>query len=1212
MPGLFRRTAASIVAICLLMPQIERTSSASSPQRVAAALASLPQRIPVKEPVRVKVTHLPVSALRPKVVPGLRAHGVRLDGPPMFRPNEIDRAVTAARRRSAEAVAPSGRTVPHISSGMPPGARHALSVPSDPTASGTGINPWWRYQEQNVPGGGHLMVNIGTGNVLLQDDDMSVPHKGIAMAFRRTYNSQMPAALPGFWTSWQSLYGIGWTNTFDAHMVTWADGSGGKSIYDIDGARYDYKNVGTTSPTWVSITPGQHAVLQSDGACGVSWTKKSGTVFYFYGGNPSKTCPAMGTLGGYAGRLYQVVGRNRNTYISLSYSWDNGDASVNGKISGITATTESGMTSTLAFGDVNGHRLLQQITYPDGVTSVSYGYDGQGNLAWVSTPENNSSGIRPITTYGYQALGSGSVIQYAGSPRWNAGCNAGGCGTDGALLTFTFAGSDNASSMLSSIWHDAVVNPSIGDVSNVPLQGNSYSTMASWYLGEYYTTGMATPTFRDTDGHMTNWIVDGVGRPTQTQECTKSLNQGQLCIDTQHWLITNESWDANNNLIAQTDARGNETDYGFDANGNTVAVGEPQAATSQGTFRPTTLYDYDPFNNVTAFCDQMETHGAGVTWSGALTGSDSLCSANDPSGRHWRATYTNPSYQQYGQLASTTTPLGYSRHYSYATSQQGGNDYGLPTAVVGDPFTQVDGTSISPTQTFWYDATGYLRCYSKGQGAYVLSYDGLGRLTSEADPDDTSANSGSLCGKTSGQPNWNTQTTYSYFPSGAKQASQTPVERANGVSTGYTFDVDGNEKTETRHFGCTAGTTCTPGVTTKWYDGIDRLVEVQQPQDLADYYTYPWLTRYLYDLTQGGTVTISNASFPAYGNLFKTQEWVTAPGGNSPSWVDLRGNAFDALDRTTAKYTFSPGANPTLSTTTSQYDASPTTLGLLSSTKDPVGEITSSTYDELGQVTRVTFTGDGGVTPTKSFVYDPNGRQVVANGATYGSQTTIYDDDGRVSEVDEPLTGSVSSPARLTYDYYPNGDRKALNVSSMAVNAAPLLTYSRRSDGVLSKETSLYQGANSIFTWTYTDGGRELTQTDPYTGTAIPSPRSPVSPGTPYAPTTWSYDNSGHVTGEGLPETLNYSKGNDFEGHLRYWVVGATGSSSFTAGASFYNTSRGENSQQPVNPGFPALEFSTRFANAPLFPASSARRQSRHGGVLRFSIRSMQSLPALS
>ncbi|MBV8369761.1 MAG: RHS repeat protein, partial [Candidatus Eremiobacteraeota bacterium] len=987
--------------------------------------------------------------------------------------------------------------------------------------------------------------------------------------------------------TWTGLYGNGWTNTFDAHVIRTSPGH--FSVYDIDGARYDFVPSGT--PGLVIGPPGQPTTLQWDGACGLLWQKKSGTLYYFYDVNPAKPCyTGSGTLGGYAGRIHQIIGRNRNTSITFNYSWDNGDASASGKISGITATTESGMTATLSFADVNGHRLLQQIMFPDGVTTVSYGYDGNGNLTSISRPPNNAAGIRPGQSFGYVALGTGFVMQTAGSPRVNAACGtSSGCYSDGGGFVFGFTGSTVATSALSTIQDWGNVNPTIADgTTAAPMQGTAYSNSVYAYNTEYYTTGVTTPTFRDTAGHMTNWVVDGLGRPTQTQECTASTSQGQTCTGT--WLLSNETWDTNNNRIADIDPRGYETDYGYDAMGNTVAVGEPQTATSQGTFRPTKLFDYDAYNNVTAYCDETETHNAGVVWSGSLSGSDSLCSTNDSSGQHWRASYTFPSYQPYGELATMSTPLGYTRHFSYSTAYQGGTDFGLPTSVTGDSFVQVDGSSLTPAQTFWYDATGNVRCSSNGQGISVLSYDALGRLSSAADPDDSSANAGSTCGKAAGQSGWNTQTTYTYFPDGSKQTSQSAVERANGVATGYTYDLDGNETSETHHFGCVAAHTCTPGVTTKWYDGADRLVEVEQPQDPSDYYPYPWLTRYLYDLTQNGNVWIAGTSFPAHGSLFKTQEWLTGPGASSPSWTDLHGNAFDALDRAVAKYTFSPSANTTLSTATTLYDGSSATLGLATSQTDPLGQTTTFSYDELGRTVGLGFTGDGGVTPAKAFTYDPNGRQVTASGAVYGTQTTSYDADGRVREVDESTNGSVSSPARLTYDYYPNGDRKDVNIASSALTAAPLLTYARRIDGALTKETLNYNGATSAFTWTYTDGGRKLTQNDPYTGTAMPSPQSPVNPGTLYAPTTWSYDTSGQMAGTGLPETLNYSRTSDFEGYLASSPATVTGSSSFAGGVSFYNTSRGENFQQVTNP-WPSTAngFSTRPANGALVPALKNR-----------------------
>jgi hypothetical protein len=430
---------------------------------------------------------------------------MRVAGPPMLRPSDIDAVVRAAARQRTS---PRPIMLPAIGSARRPTAsgaaaqpamRRIESLPSDPTASGTGINPWWRYQEQAVPGGGRVLVNVGTGNLLFQDDDMTVPHKGIGIAFLRTYNSQTPSTVNGYFVTWQSLFGNGWTNTFDAHVI--ASSPTAKSVYDIDGARYDYLAMGDGTGRNYSLTPGQHATLQADSVCGNLWTKKSGTIYYFYVNNPGSACPSLGTIGGYAGRLYQIIDRNRNIHLTLTYAWDNGNASVNGKINTIYVQSESGLTATLNFADVNGRRLLQQIIFPDGVTTVSYEYDASGNLVTVSHPPNNASGVRPTEMYGYQSIGSDSVLSWVASPRFNAGCTS-TCGSDGGYLSFGITGSNAVASTIAYIAHVAVVNPTIPDGTNSgPIQGTGYSTSATQYLTEYYTTGVTMPTFRDTDGH---------------------------------------------------------------------------------------------------------------------------------------------------------------------------------------------------------------------------------------------------------------------------------------------------------------------------------------------------------------------------------------------------------------------------------------------------------------------------------------------------------------------------------------------------------------------------------------------------------------------------------------------------------------------------------------------------------------------------------------
>jgi YD repeat-containing protein len=1171
MHGLYRRAFASLLAFVFIVP-------------CAAVAAAPPQRIPVKEPSRLKLSARPSAEIHATVVPAIaRGSGVRLSGPPMLRPSDLDRL---------NAFAHNGSAGPNRSAGPASELRRASSLPSNPAGSGTGINPWWRYQEQSVPGGGRLMANVGTGNVLLQDDDMLVPHKGLAMAFRRTYNSQSQhdvnaSDAPGFYWKPPGMYGNGWSNTFDAHLVRAADG-GVWSVFDIDGTRYDFNS--PNGPYSYDPVPGNHTTLAWDGACGYLWTKKSGTAYYFYRPNPSGSCPAMTPEGGYAGRLYQIVGRNRNTSISFTYAWDNGDASSTGKISQITATTESGMTATLSFADVNGHRLLQQLTFPDLATAVTYGYDGNGNLTSVSLPPNNTPGVRPQKSYGYAALGTGWVLSWAASPRFNAGCSS-ACGSDGGWLSFAYAGSSVPTGTLSAIGHIAVVDPAVPDGTGAGAVQPGYSTTAYQYLSEYYTTGVGTPTYRDTDGHMTNWVVDGAGRPTQTQECPRSANQGQQCTGT--LLIANENWDANDNLIAEVDPRGYETDYAYDANGNAVAVAGPPTSTSQGTFRPTKLYDYDAFNNVVAYCDEDETHRAGADWVTPPAASDTLCSSTPASVAHWHAALTYPSYQPFGQLASMTTPLGYVRRFAYGAANQGGVDFGLPTSVSGDPIVQRNGSSITPAQTFWYDGTGNLRCYSKGNGTYVLAYDALGRLTSVADPDDASANAGSVCGKTSGQPGWNTQMLTWYFPDGSKRTTQTPSERQYNVGTYYTYDLDGNVATEAAHHGCVPNQTCADGVTQKWYDGADRLVEVALPHDASDGYSTPWLTRYAYDISGGSSVSFAGTWFAAYGNLFKTQEYVLGT-NNAPSWVDQRGNAFDALDRAVAKYTFSPSSNTTLRAATSTYDHDMSTLGLLWQTADPLAQTTTFAYDPRGATVSVTFGGDGGVTPNRSYAYDANGRIATRSSVAYGTETLQYDNDGRTIRVVEASGGGVSSPATLSYAYYGDGSRAAISVASTAVTADPLMTYAYRPDGRRSSLAMTYAGITSPFGWTYTDAGRELTQTDPYTGTTVSSSGQSGDPGPIVRARTSTYDAAGRLASLTDASYPNFSSiSHDPEGSVLGFNSAFQAS---TVNAGFAYSMRGDAlSENIVAPDLNAtgVLWSTRILNGAAIPASAGA-----GGVV--------------
>ena len=536
----------------------------------ASSAHTPPQRIAVPEPSpRTRMPLPPLASLHAVVSHDVHvAHGVKGAGPPMLRPGEIDGVLTAARQRATQArlhphaVAPpiTRPVAPGMRGGTAPGTSRGRGTRSVQFTAGTGINPWWRYQEENVPGGGHLMINLGTGNMLLQDDDMSVPHKGIALAFRRTYNSQSQHDVNGTDGSAPSMYGNGWTTTFDAHLSSSAPNI--TTVWDIDGAHYDY----TLASDGVTWTPpaGQYATLTWDHGCGYLWTKKSGTSYYFWQAPNGPCGPSYGGL--YAGKLYQIIGRNRNTYITFGYSWDIGTHTAGDKVSAIYATAESGMTATLFLADVSGHRLLDHITFPDGTTTVYYGYDAGGNLTWVSRPPNNAAGTRPLESIGYAA--SGGLMSWVASPRWN--------GPDGgALLYFNYSGTTAPTATVSGVSHFGVVNPSIPDGTGAALQPGAATGVVD-YNDSWYGTGGSTPWFHDTDGHSTNWVMDSAQRPIQTQVCTAMV--GWNCTGT--WLMSNETWDQSNNLVSEVDPRGNETDYLHDPMGNVTAVGEPHTTTS--------------------------------------------------------------------------------------------------------------------------------------------------------------------------------------------------------------------------------------------------------------------------------------------------------------------------------------------------------------------------------------------------------------------------------------------------------------------------------------------------------------------------------------------------------------------------------------------------------------------------------------------------------
>src|SRR5579884_3412112 len=432
-----RRAIALAVAIGLLAP-LAPSPLYPAPARAQFGAPTPPKRIVVPEPVRKRTADaLPPAAVRMQPgVPARPAYGRAVQPPPAPRPGHPMSAVPVQRPALRVITLPT--TTTGVRNAPSSGTRAALptgglrigggvvrpqSLALGGSQAGTGINPWWRYAEENIPGKQHMMVNVGTGNVIIDADDMSIPHKGISLAFRRTYNSQSMHDVNGTDGTVPSMYGNGWTNTFDAHVSGAPTGSA-MIVWDIDGAAYVYAPSGAPPPSkpvmsWTPPAGKQGTTLVSDGACTFFWTKKGGTVYQFYrpdlGSAAALSTGCSSTQSAYAGRLVAIFGRNHNTSLTLTYSWDNGNAGAGAKVSQIVVSAESGLHTTLTFADFGSYRELSTLTWPDG-TIVSYNYDSYGDLITAKLPANNSSHTLSIETYSYQTAPNGFHYLYTLAP----------------------------------------------------------------------------------------------------------------------------------------------------------------------------------------------------------------------------------------------------------------------------------------------------------------------------------------------------------------------------------------------------------------------------------------------------------------------------------------------------------------------------------------------------------------------------------------------------------------------------------------------------------------------------------------------------------------------------------------------------------------------------------------------------------------------------
>lgn len=973
----------------------------------------------------------------------------------------------------------------------------------------TGIRPWWGYYRGEIGGVGTYSVNIATGNLLIAAADMDIANLDVPFNFTRSYNSMSKHDAQGSDGSSPSLFGNGWTNTLDVHMA--ANGPSNKLfIYDSTGMRYDYTADTQHQGQWDAMS-GVHSKLQFDGGNGYYWIQPDGTEYYFYGPFQQSQYAA------YSGRLYAIYGRNANVSMCLEYSFTNGNASSSSNLTQIAAVAQDGRTALLEFSDWGSYNELTTLKWPDGNVNISYTYDNAAHLTSVTEAGNGSS--TPVVE-GYDYTSDG-LLEDVMTPNYEANLAQ----EPGSFVHFTYP-NDPSNIELGTVSYTGTLNYTPTDGTNVALDGSAASGQQTYNtLNFAYESGSTN--VEDSFSRISTYGYDSSDRVTSVTVPTGDPSPAPSTITTyQAWYSGS---DARANRIQYVkDARGNETDFDYDKNGNLTAIAEPSAATNVGTIRRTTYMQYDSSNNLTGYCDPVVVNQLSENWNSSATPAPTATLCPSSAVGSTQLTYLAPSggYEPYGELKTITRPSAsrsgaYTYTASYATTSQGGVDLGLPTQIIGGQITMNDTLlNVSPQENLVYDLSGDLICSSVGVSRWtVMRYDQDGRMTAVGGPDDYTLN-GAACGKTIPNPYFQAAYYTTYEPNGQVAETQSPAQYGALSATGdqYTYDSDGNLLTSTQMYGMSTPGSSLPKVT-RWFDGADRLVEVEQPQDSKnDYYGFPWLTRYNQDLSViGGLVYLGdsqghNTFYTAYGNMFKTQRYIASvqdQGSSSPPpssgyWIGATGSSYDQLNRPTGKYTFQSGTN-SLFLTPYAYDNNQSSVGLLSQIGDSSVEDESMLYDATGRLASTAGwveshgpLGGDIQDATRVFLFDPDGRMssiadalVASNGWQSGNTSNVfnytYNSAGLMASEQMPTPAPQASPTptpgptpSINYSYYSNGWLS----NTTPNNVAPLSGYSYdyTDNGLLTEtKVSYYSGSQLSsfdFGQTFTAGGRVSTTFD--------------------------------------------------------------------------------------------------------------------------------------
>jgi RHS repeat-associated protein len=876
----------------------------------------------------------------------------------------------------------------------------------------------FEYLPNTLPVGRTLVrdVDVSNGNLILSTTDLHVPGRGVPLEFNRTYSANT-SNVPG-------ELGVGWRHNYRSRVIQDAcDGvivTGGAG----DGSRFVKKD-----GQWQPLN-GYHGTLKVDEINDTyDFYSPDGTQYHYEN---------VHDLGAY--HLIYISDPNGNT-TKLGYDPDD---KTRARL--LTVEDASGRPLTFTYeektfnipGTAKTTRVITRIEGP-GAMSVDFEYDADGNLIQVAREE----GAR-MDTYTYTP---DRVVEI---PDANAVARL-----HSKLETYT-----NPNGQITTyIYGDQVYRTTAVDttIHLPPAQNGQTSQLKKTLTVPYPYThvaqidapGMGLTQFAYNALARTTTVTNDRGADTTyTMDATGAVIQVDDPVG-----ATRTVWESEHRRPKQRiNARGVQTDYTYDSNGNLLSERIDGFATTytyhslrEGLIKNriasqtdrnghTTQFTYDSAGNLRTVTDAA----GGVIQHTYASNGDRL-STRDPNGHT-----TRYDYDPYGNVNTVTAPLGHVtttqwdvRSRATAITRPGNQLYHYRYDSLNRMISQTN--PMGGARTWTYDAMGNKLSDTDEAGRQTrFNYDAANRLTrvTNALDDSRIITYDTQGNKTSERDFRGHLTTFEYDLADRLTRRIEPLNRI----TLWQYDPVGNPVSETDALGRITRfeydslgqrlqTTDVLGdITTTVYDGEGNLIEQTDANGHTTLFLYDGLNQLIERRQPLGRHT--TYAYDASGN--RTEE-IDAHGHRAQWTYDALNRLMrrtNALDHTTG-YEYDPAGNLTreidarLNTVEHEYDA----LNRRTSTTDAEGYRTAYAYDAVGNRIRETR-ANGNVMeweyddlnrPTRQrdnlgtvtrFAYDAEGNRIAVTDANGHTTTQVYDALNQLTEKQLPANRTL----RFRYD----------------------------------------------------------------------------------------------------------------------------------------------------------------------------------------------------